>query len=121
MSVSASLFDPGGESVMLAAGDWIAGVLTGSIATALCIVAVASLGLIMLWGEIPVRRGVQVILGCFVLLSASTVAGALTEFSGDLAGNDQAPVPLVIEQEPPPPLPPANYDPYAGASLRRRR
>lgn len=120
MSVSASLFDPVGEGSIQAAGVWLANLLTGSLATTLCIIAVATLGLLMLWGEVPVRRGVQVILGCFVLLSATTVAAALQDLGSDLAGNDQAPVPLVIEQAPPPPLPPASYDPYAGASLRRR-
>jgi len=121
VTVSASLFDPVEQSPIEAAGTWLADLMAGSMVTALCVIAVAMLGLLMLWGDVPVRRGVQVILGCFVLLSASTVAGALQNLGGDLAGSDRAPVPFVIEQAPPPVLPPANYDPYAGASLRRRR
>lgn len=120
MMVSDSLFVPAGQSVLGAVADWITGLLSGSLATSLCVIAVAALGFLLLSGQLAIRRGGQVIAGCFLLLGASTFALALRGLGDDLAGSDSAPVPLVIERPVPPPLPPATYDPYAGASLRRK-
>lgn len=120
MSVSASLFVPEGESVLGGAASWITGLLSGTLATALCVIAVAALGFLLLSGQLAIRRGAQVVVGCFLLFGASTFALGLRGLGGDLAGVGEAGVPLVIEREAPPPLPPANYDPYAGASLRRK-
>lgn len=118
MIASSSLFDSRGESVLEPAGGWLVNLITGPAATSLCVIAVAILGMAMLTGRIAPRRGVQVIMGCFVLLGASVMAGQLHDFAND--GPAEAPVALVIENEVPLPLPPADYDPYAGASLRRR-
>ena len=121
MSVSASLFEPTGQSAAGSAASWFIELLTGSAATVICVIAVASLGMMMLTGRVPLRRGFQVVLGCFLLLGASLIAGELQQLG---RGSDQmaaAPVPQVIEvASKPKPLPKANYDPYAGASLRRR-
>lgn len=119
MSVSASLFEPAGDPASSAA-NWLTEVLGGTAATAVCVIAVATLGMMMLSGRISLRRGLQVVLGCFLLLGASTVSAQLQQLArgtGDVA----APAAQVIEIESKPkPLPPANYDPYAGASLRKR-
>ncbi|WEK46396.1 MAG: TrbC/VirB2 family protein [Candidatus Andeanibacterium colombiense] len=120
MTVAASLLTPDGENALGGAADWITGLLAGTLTTSLCVIAVACLGFLLLTGQLAIRRGGQVIMGCFVLLGASTFALALRGLGSELAGDNQAPVPLVIERQVRPPLPPANYDPYAGASLRRK-
>lgn len=117
---SASLFDQHSHPVAQGTGDWVIGTLSGPIATSLCVIAVAVLGMMMLTGRIPVRQGLQVVLGCFLLLGASTVAAGLQEF-GDSARANSGEAVIVpddgLAQRRP--LPPARYDPYAGASLRR--
>jgi type IV secretory pathway VirB2 component (pilin) len=119
MSVTASLFEPAGEPAESAA-SWLTGLLGGTAATAICVIAVATLGMMMLSGRISLRRGFQVVLGCFLIFGASIVSAQLEQLAGGDAAQ-AAPAPQVIELEiKPKPLPPANYDPYAGASLRRR-
>jgi len=119
MSIAGSLFDPTGDPAASAA-NWLIEFLTGSVVTAICVIAVAALGMVMLTGHVSFRRGFQVILGCFLLLGAPTIATALEEL-GAGEGQDKIPVPQVIDLgSQPKPLPPANYDPYAGASLRRQ-
>ena len=116
---SASLFaarpaDPLGDAV-----DWMTGTLLGTVATSACVIAIAFVGFQMLGGRLPVRRGLQVIVGCFLLLGAPLVAASL---SGAWQRNAAPPVPPPATEQPDNPrgdLPPADYDPYAGASLRR--
>ena len=117
---SASLFDaaPGGRVAGDAVG-WLTGTMLGAIAITLCILAVASVGAMMFTGRLPIRRGAQVVLGCFILLGAPVIASALFDLGGPVAGA-QAEAPNVDESaKPREDLPPAEYDPYAGASLRR--
>jgi type IV secretory pathway VirB2 component (pilin) len=117
----ASLFDAPPRPVLGAASEWTQGVLGGSLATALCVIAVAILGLLLLSGRLQVRRGVEVVLGCFLLLGAGALAAQLQQLASDAAGAGAMGGQLVIVPAPveTPPLPPANYDPYAGASLRQ--
>ncbi|MBA4163086.1 MAG: hypothetical protein C0510_00415 [Erythrobacter sp.] len=114
-----SLFEPQGSSAIADAAAWISGTLLGSLATGLCVIAVAAIGLMTLSGHLHVRRGMHVVLGCFVLLGAPTIAAAFSALWSEAA----PPVPPpMIETTPEPAradLPPANYDPYAGASLRQ--
>jgi type IV secretion system protein VirB2 len=123
MSVAqASLFDVPPRPVLGAATEWTQGVVGGSLASALCVIAVAILGLLLLSGRMQVRRGVEVVLGCFLLLGAGLLAAQLQQLASDAGGasstgGEQVIVPAPVET--PPPLPPANYDPYAGASLRQ--
>lgn len=73
----------------------------------------------MLTGRFPIRRGLHIVLGCFILLGAPMIAGAflsLTEGANQTAPPMQAPP---VAETPRDDLPPADYDPYAGASLRR--
>lgn len=120
MSVSTSLFVPGTDSALDGTAGWITGMLSGTAATSLCVIAVATLGLLMLSGRMAIRRGTDIVIGCFLLLGAGTIAAGLRDLGDDLSSDTDAPMPLVIERDAPQPLPPANYDPYAGASLRRR-
>jgi type IV secretory pathway VirB2 component (pilin) len=117
----ASLFDAPPEPVLGAAGEWTQGVLGGSLATALCVIAVAILGLLLLSGRLRVRRSVDVVLGCFLLLGAGLLAVQLQHLASGAGGAGPRGGEQVIVPEPAetPPLPPAGYDPYAGASLRQ--
>lgn len=121
MTGSVSLFDQSPRPIAGGAGDWIMGILSSPLATSLCVIAVAMLGMMMLRGRIPIRQGMQVVLGCFLLLGASTVAAGLQQF-GEGARGEQAGETIIVPADDlvsRRPLPPARYDPYAGASLRR--
>lgn len=103
------------------AARWLTATLLGEMAVGLCVIAVAIIGLLMLSGRLPVRRGAAVVLGCFVLLGAPVIAGGFMGMGEETAGqtgfarsDDQA---LPLRQE----LPPSTYDPYAGASMRDDR
>jgi type IV secretory pathway VirB2 component (pilin) len=120
MSLSLSLADPPNTSVILSAARWIEAVLIGNLATTIAIVAVASIGFAMLTGRVDVRRGGTIILGCFILFGASTIANGLRNAAQN-SGNQYSVTPPV-----PPPVfvrpqktDAANpgYDPYAGASV----
>lgn len=125
MSLSApygSLADPAGSSALVAAVRWVEAVVLGPIATSVAVLAIAALGLMMLTGRVPIRRGATVILGCLVLFCASMIAtgihGAIWQGpeNGRIDTNAAAPIPA------PPPLPSTQptYDPYAGAAVPPR-
>lgn len=112
-------YTPQSESALVASVDWLNGLVLGSLAAGLCVIAVAVVGLMMLGGRLPVREGMRVILGCFILLSAPVIAAG---FMGVWQSSVSRPLskPFLVEKaEPRETPPPANYDPYAGASLRR--
>lgn len=119
-SASASLADPAGSSVLVAAVTWLQDTLLGSVATAVAVIAVAAVGFSMLNGRLSVRQGVTVVLGCFVLFGASTIAAGIQSFiRGDGAARSYASAPPPAVPDLPPP-PPAASDPYAGASVPSR-
>jgi len=71
--------DPAGSGVLVSAVRWLQGTLLGTVATVVAIIAVASVGFLMLTGRINWRYGATVILGCFILFgAASIVAGIQT-------------------------------------------
>lgn len=80
---------------------WITDTLLGQTAVTLCVLAVALVGFSMLTGRISLRRGGQVILGCFVFLGAPVIAASLlalgTEQSGTGSGAAQT---VVYEAQP---------------------
>ncbi len=74
-----TLSDPAGSGVLVSAVRWLQGTLLGTVATVVAIIAVASVGFLMLTGRINWRYGATVILGCFILFgAASIVAGIQT-------------------------------------------
>ena len=75
--VADSLFDPQGTTVLAAAAAWITGSLLGTAATILCVLAVAFVGLMLMSGRLAVRDGLRVVIGCFVLLGAASIAAGL--------------------------------------------
>ncbi|WP_281253266.1 TrbC/VirB2 family protein [Sphingomonas lenta] len=103
----------------MGAVDWLRDVLLGSVATSVAVLAVAVVGLLMLSGRVPVRRGATVVIGCFVLFSAAMIADGL--LSAARGGGDAAAFPPAAPQPAyTPAVPkPAPYDPYAGASVLR--
>lgn len=119
MSVAPSLFDPPPQPVMEQAGSWIVALLTGSLATTLCIVAVAVLGLALMGGRMQLRAGLQTIIGCFLLLGTALIAGDLAALARETGTPEPTSLAITPDPEPEAPLPPANYDPYAGASVPR--
>ena len=118
MVVPVSLYDQPQGSVFEAATNWALGTLFGSLAISLCVIAVAFFGLAMLSGRVSLRRGAILVLGCFLLLGAGQIAQGLVTLP-QAVGTRPEPVVMTFEAKPAKPLPPANYDPYAGASLRR--
>ncbi|HMG45920.1 MAG TPA: TrbC/VirB2 family protein [Allosphingosinicella sp.] len=123
-STSASLADPAGSSVLVAAVSWLQQTLLGTVATTIAVIAVASVGFSMLNGRVSVRYGMTVVIGCFILLGASSIAAGIQSFVGGGDGGSYAPEPpppAVLPPAPPPTPPaPANNDPYAGASVPSR-
>lgn len=112
-------------NVFAAAVEWLQRTLLGTLATSVAVVAVAGIGLLLLSGRVDVRRGAQVVLGCFILFGASAIASGIVRSAsggGEPAPQAAAPSPLID-----PALPPAAavkavpYDPYAGAALPVRR
>ncbi len=121
MTIASSLFDAPTQSPLNEASDWLLAVLIGQVAVGLCVVAIAVIGLTMLTGRLPIRRGIVVVTGCFVLLGAPIIAsGLLTATSPTFSEKSMPHSPpdrVLYEREP---LPEATYNPYAGASLRRQ-
>lgn len=114
---STSLFVPRPVGPIEGALGWMTGTLLGTVATSACVLAVAFVGFQMLSGRLPVRRGLQVVVGCFLLLGAPVVAASIS----GLWTTSASPLPPPAAQaseDPRGDLPPAG-DPYAGASLRR--
>jgi type IV secretion system protein VirB2 len=69
--------DPAGSSVIVSAVRWLEGTLLGTIATVVAVIAVASVGLLMLTGRINWRYGATVILGCFILFGAASIVAGI--------------------------------------------
>ena len=72
-----SLSDPAGSGVLVAAVRWLEGTLLGTIATVVAVIAVASVGFLMLTGRINWRYGATVILGCFILFGAASIVAGI--------------------------------------------
>jgi type IV secretion system protein VirB2 len=115
-----SLFDKPDQPVLGGASEWVQGVLGGSLATSLCVIAIAIFGLLLLTGRLHVRRSFKVVLACFLLLGAGLLAIQLQQLA-DSTASDAGTVgeQITVPEQPATPPPAAHYDPYAGASLRR--
>lgn len=114
----------GEGGALLTAARWMESLVQGPAATTLAVLAVAATGLMMLSGRLPVRRGLVVALGCFVLFGAPTIARGLFAAAGGMPESGVAPaMPIAAAVPPPaynPPSPPRQAaDPYAGASIIR--
>ena len=72
-----SLADPAGSGPIVGAVHWLEGTLLGTIATVVAVIAVASVGFLMLTGRINWRYGATVILGCFILFGAASIVAGI--------------------------------------------
>lgn len=119
-----SLTDPPAGSPIADGVIWVQGVALGSTATVIAVLAVAAIGLLMLSGRLELRRGITVVIGCFILFGASGIAAALSGFTS-LEERSRRPISADAEPLQSPlkvPAPPASaYDPYAGASVPTAR
>lgn len=116
-----SLAAPTDGGSLAAAAHWLEALVQGPLAVTLAVLAVAATGLMMLAGRLPLRRGLAVTIGCFILFGAPAIARGIMNSATVLSGSEGAapPQPATAQPLPPPPPPPrpAVSDPYAGASL----
>lgn len=76
-------YDPSGSGPIVNAVRWLQGTLLGTVATVVAVIAVASVGFLMLTGRMNWKYGGTVILGCFILFgAASIVAGIQASAAG---------------------------------------
>lgn len=83
-----------------AAIGWISNLLSGSLATALLIIAVAMIGYSLLLGHLSARKGITLSLGILFVLGSSQLARSLV---GSIPHYHSSP-PLTSAYERPPPL-----------------
>jgi type IV secretion system protein VirB2 len=69
--------DPQGSGAVVNAMRWIQGTLMGTVATVAAVIAIASVGFLMLTGRINWRHGAVVILGCFILFGAASIVAGI--------------------------------------------
>jgi type IV secretory pathway VirB2 component (pilin) len=115
------LFASSGSNALVAASDWIVGLLRGPLATGLAILAVAAIGALMLRGRVSVRHAAQVLLGCFLLFGAASLAASFRSLADYGLGSTVAPVPQIAGAPPlldAEPTQNAVYDPDAAAAVR---
>lgn len=76
-TANASFSDPAGSGPILGAVQWLQGTLLGTVATVVAVIAVASVGFLMLTGRMNWRYGVTVIIGCFILFGATSIVAGI--------------------------------------------
>ncbi|MFC7536509.1 TrbC/VirB2 family protein [Sphingomonas sp. GCM10030256] len=76
-SAQGSFADPTGSGPIVGALYWLQGTLLGTVATVVAVIAVASVGFLMLTGRLNWRYGATVILGCFILFGAASIVGGI--------------------------------------------
>ena len=81
-----SIGDPAGSGPVVGALHWLEGTLLGTVATVVAVIAVASVGFLMLTGRMNWRYGATVILGCFILFGAASIVGGIQASAGGAAG-----------------------------------
>jgi len=120
--------DEAAMSPIGAAMHWLLGTLSGSIATTAAVIAVVSVGYLMLTGRIDVRRAAQVVFGCFILFGASSIAQGIMAGMNGTGAQQATPADTdpPIAYTPPPPVsypqkPAQPFDPYAGAAVPTRQ
>ena len=76
--------DPAGSSPLVAALDWVQGTLLGNLATTAAVIAVAVVGYLMLTGRIDWRRGLTVVVGCFIIFGAAAIVAGIRSLATGL-------------------------------------
>ena len=83
-SAQAQSNDPAGSSPLIAALDWVQGTLLGNLATTAAVIAVAAVGFLMLTGRMDWRRGLTVVVGCFIIFGAAAIVAGIRSAAGGL-------------------------------------
>ncbi|WP_394761533.1 TrbC/VirB2 family protein [Phenylobacterium sp.] len=83
-SAHAQVADPAGSSPLIAALDWVQGTLLGNLATSAAVIAVAVVGFMMLTGRMDWRRGLTVVVGCFIVFGAVSIVAGIRAMAGGL-------------------------------------
>jgi len=109
----------GSYSALVTAVNWVERLLIGNLGTSIAILAIAGVGFAMLQGYLPVRNGVRVFIGCFILFGAPLIAqGFATALRGEQNFAPQPSAPMTniptAQREPTKANP---FDPYAGATV----
>lgn len=76
--------DPAGSTPINAALEWVQGTLLGNLATTAAVIAVAVVGFLMLTGRIEWRRGLVVVVGCFIIFGATAIVAGIRAVAGGL-------------------------------------
>ena len=74
--------DPAGSSPILGALQWVQGTMLGNLATTAAVIAVAVVGFMMLTGRIEWRRGLTVVVGCFIIFGAVAIVAGIQSVAG---------------------------------------
>ena len=110
-----SLLEPSSSPPFATSIQAVTGSTFAETATALCVIAVALLGFAMLMGRVPIRYGISVIVGCFVVLGAPVLASSLVALASPSGAGVAADLPPSSPPDLRQDLQPATEDPYAGA------
>jgi type IV secretory pathway VirB2 component (pilin) len=76
--------NPAGSAPINAALEWVQGTLLGNLATTAAVIAVAVVGFLMLTGRIEWRRGLTVVVGCFIIFGAVAIVAGIRSVAGGL-------------------------------------
>jgi type IV secretory pathway VirB2 component (pilin) len=115
--MAADLGTPMSPGALVTAANWLQQVVAGNAALALGVIAIAVLGLAMFNGQVSVRRGLTVVMGCFLLFGAPSVGRVLSGFASGSRAQIGTPSPDTDARPASLPAPPPTRDPYAGAGL----
>jgi type IV secretory pathway VirB2 component (pilin) len=107
---------------------WVESAMLGTTGTVVAIIAVAALGYGMLFGRTDIRRGVAVVLGCFILFGSHAIVSGIIGAVGQDGGGQAPPEPVAATLDfaparpasPAPAEPGERPDPYAGAAVPSR-
>jgi len=76
--------EPAGASPLIAALNWVQDTMLGNLATTAAVIAVAAVGFLMLTGRIDWRRGLTVVVGCFVIFGAVAIVAGIRSLAQGL-------------------------------------
>lgn len=80
----AQTLDPAGSGVIGGALTWLQGTLLGTVATVAAVIAVAGVGFMMLTGRMEWRRGLTVVVGCFIIFGAGALVAGIRQTAGGI-------------------------------------
>lgn len=102
------------ESAISAATDWVNSLLFGPFATAIGIIAIASIGLALMLGRVEIKRSIWAVFGCFLIFGARGIAIGLISYTTHTETQNMS---AQGTNQPTFTLNAYNYDPYAGAAI----